>query len=194
MNKQRKHKFGPSGEPNADGTSRNGTSKGNGHPILFGFKHAEDFGPFPDGGGYPLRFLQRAYEVLGVSNPDRVLHLCSGSMRRGVTVDIREDMKPTIVADCRNVPLADESFDWIMADPPYSVEYAKNLYGTDASYPKPGQILKEACRLLRPGGRLGFLHFQVPMSRKPLSLVAVYGITTGAGYNIRAFSVFEKGK
>lgn len=177
-----KHSFGPHSKP----------SKGKGHPIMFGFKEAEHFDPFPDGGGYPKNFLIRAFETLGVTDPDKVLHLCSGSMRSGCTVDIRAEVGPDIIADCRDVPLPDESVDWIMSDPPYSKEYANNLYGTGDSYPLPGQILKESCRLLKPGGRVGILHFQVPMSRKPLRLVGVWGITTGAGYNIRAWSVFEK--
>ena len=171
--------------------SRTG-STGNGHPLLFGFRPSEDFGPFPDGGGYPYRFMHLAYETLGVTDPSQVLHLCSGSVEVGVRVDIRPEVSPDIVADCRNVPLPDASFDWIMSDPPYSEEYAKNLYGTEKHYPKPGQILKEASRLLRPGGRVGLLHFQVPMSRPPLKLVGVWGVTTGAGYAIRAWSVFEK--
>ncbi len=101
-------------------------------------------------------------------------------------------MQPTVIADVRSLPFANESFDWIMADPPYSEEYARNLYGTGTVYPTPGSILSEATRVLRNGGRIGILHFQVPMSRKPLSLVQVYGVTTGAGYAIRAWSVFEK--
>jgi hypothetical protein len=36
------------------------------------------------------------------------------------------------------------------------------------------------------------LHFQVPMFRHPLRLIGVYGITTGLGYAIRAFTVFGK--
>lgn len=179
---QAAHWFGPKGK----------TSKGKGHPIMFGFKPAEDFGDFPDGGGYPKRFLENAYGTLGVTDTDRVLHLCSGSMRTGIRVDIRPEMQPTVVADCRNTPFSDESFDWIMADPPYSEDYAENLYGVGKHYPKPGQILREATRLLRPGGRFGLLHFLVPINRKPMRLVGVWGITTGAGYAIRAWSVFEK--
>lgn len=169
-------------------------SRGRGHPVMFGRGIAEDFGPFPEGGGYPIGFLRLAYETLGVTDPDQVLHLCSGSMRRGVRVDIRPECEPDIVADCRAVPLPDESFDWIMADPPYAEDYARNLYGTEKHYPKPGQILKEAARLLRPGGRVGLLHFIVPMVRRPLRLVEVRGITTGSGYAIRAWSVCEKVK
>lgn len=166
--------------------------QGAGYPVLFGFTPTLDFVPYPDGGGYPIGFLERAYTTLGVTDPSAVLHLCSGSLRIGVTVDIRPEMQPQIVADCRAVPLPDESFDWIMADPPYSEEYAQNLYGTASDYPKPGQILREASRLLRPGGTVGLLHFQVGMSRPPLKLVKVYGVSTGMGYGIRAWSVYRK--
>lgn len=177
-----RHSFGPHGK----------TSKGRGHPLLFGKSEAEYFDPFPDGGGYPKRFLSFAFEKLEVDDPDRVLHLCSGSMRSGVRVDIRPEMNPTVVCDARNTPFDDESFEWVMIDPPYSEEYARNLYGTEDSYPKPGQLMREASRLLRPGGKVGLLHFQVPMIRKPLKMLAVYGITTGMGYNIRSFTVCEK--
>jgi SAM-dependent methyltransferase len=125
-------------------------------------------------------------------NPDQVLHLCSGSVLTGIRVDIRPEKNPDIVADCRNVPLPDESFDWILSDPPYSEEYARNLYGTQDSYPKPGEIVKEAMRLLKPSGLLGLLHFQVPMIRKPAKIVNVYGVTTGSGYAIRAWTLIKK--
>lgn len=152
----------------------------------------QQFEPFPDGGGYPKGFVEWALKEMGCDDPSTVLHLCSGSMVTGVRVDVRPEVNPDIVADCRSVPLPDGSFDYILADPPYSEELAANLYDTKGSYPRPGQILKEACRLLRPGGQVGLLHFQVPMSRKPLKLVRVYGITTGAGFNIRAWSLFRK--
>lgn len=177
-----KHWFGPSTV----------TSKGKGHPLMFSFKEAEQFEDFPDGGGFPKGFLPRAYELLGVEDPNLVLHLCSGSMRVGVTVDIRPEMHPTVCCDARHTPFEDVSFRWILIDPPYSAEYAENLYGTGSSYPSPGELLREACRLLVPGGRVGLLHFQVPMFRHPLRLLGVYGITTGLGYAIRAFSVLIK--
>lgn len=166
--------------------------QGEGHPVLFGFAPALVYEAHPDGGGYPIGFLERAYSTLGVTDPTKVLHLCSGSLRIGVTVDIRPEMKPQIVADCRAVPLPDESFDWIMADPPYAESYAEQLYGTGRDYPKPGQIVKEMARLLRPGGRCGLLHFMVPMNTAGMKMVGVWGVSTGAGYAIRAWTVFEK--
>lgn len=179
------HWFGP----HLTGQQKGGT----GHPIMFGNpKIAEHFEPFPDGGGYPKRFVEWALDEMGCADERSVLHLCSGSMVTGVRVDIRPEKNPDIVADCRNVPLPDESFDFILADPPYSEDYATNLYGTGASYPKPGQIVKEAMRLLRPGGKFGLMHFQVPMIRKPMKILGVYGITTGSGYAIRAWTLMEK--
>lgn len=183
-----KHWFGP----------HSGGTKGQGHPIMFGApRPVQHFEAFPEGGGYPKGFLEWAFAEMqresgSPVDPDRVLHLCSGSVMSGVRVDIRPEKNPTIVADCRNVPLPDASFDFILADPPYSEDYATNLYGTGAHYPKPGQILKEACRLLKPGGYVGLLHFQVPMFRHPLKLVRVYGITTGLGFAIRAWTLFRK--
>ena len=176
------HWFGPKGK----------SSKGKGHPIMYSFKEAEMFDDFPEGGGYPKRFLKLAFETLGVKDPEKVLHLCSGSLKSGITIDIRSEKYPKIVADCRKVPLRNESVAWIMADPPYHESYANNLYGTGSHYPKPGEILKEASKLLIVGGRVGILHFIVPLTRKPLKMIGVWGITTGAGYAIRAWSVFEK--
>jgi SAM-dependent methyltransferase len=183
-----KHAFGASGP----------TSKGSGHPVMFGNPQpVQDFGPFPDGGGYPIGFLPFVYRemarVVGKTvDPATVLHLCSGSMLTGVRVDVRPEMNPDIVADCRKVPLPDESFDFILSDPPYSEEYARDLYGTASNYPRPGQIANEACRLLKPGGVFGLLHFQVPMIHKPLEMVGVFGVTTGAGYAIRAWTLCYK--
>lgn len=177
-----KHWFGP----------HSTKSKGKGHPLLFQFSEAP-FYDFPEGGGYPKGFLERAYMELGVTDAAKVLHLCSGSVRTGITLDIREEKKPIVVANCLSTPFGDETFQWILADPPYSEEYAKNLYGTESVYPSPAALCKEMSRLLKAGGRCGLLHFQVPMFRKPLRLVKVIGITTGLGYNIRAFSILEKG-
>lgn len=176
------HWFGP----NAD------TSKGEGHPVMFGFAPALEFDPFPEGGGYPKGFLTRAYQLVKASDPDTVLHMCSGSVQRGIRLDVRAEKRPTVIADARHAPFKDGSFSAILIDPPYSEDYATNLYGTGAVYPAPGALMAEACRLLKPGGRVGMLHFQVPMIRKPLRMVRVFGITTGSGYAIRAFTVCEK--
>lgn len=171
---------------------RDKNAKGRGHPVMFGMPEAEFFGAFPDGGGYPIGFLKRAFTILGVTDPAQVLHVCSGSMRIGVRVDIRPEMEPTVVADARALPFPEASFEWVMADPPYSREYAANLYGTGDVYPDPHQLAQECLRVLKPGGRMGFMHHIVPKFKRPGRLLNVYTITQGPGYNVRAWSVFTR--
>jgi len=168
-------------------------SKGEGHPVMFGDpKPTVHFDPFPDGGGYPFRFLEWAFAMMGVDSPEDVLHVCSGSVRTGTTVDIRPSCRPKVVGDARALPFRDGSFRHVLADPPYTPEYAENLYGTRNVYPLPGQIVKEASRVLAPGGHLGLLHFQVPMIPGGMRLLGVWGITQGSGYRIRAWSLLER--
>jgi len=166
------------------------SSKGEGHPILISFRGLDLYAPFRDGGGYPKGFLELAYREMGVEDPDKVLHVCSGSLATGITVDIRLATKPLVVADGQKLPFQSNSFRWILIDPPYTKEYAKNLYGTE--YPKPGRLLGEAARVLQENGKVGLLHFLIPMFHQPLKMLGVYGITCGLGQNIRAFSVFQK--
>lgn len=175
------HSFGPYGP----------TSKSVGHPVLFGFSPSLPFDSFPNGGGYPHGFLPRAYKIMGVTNPSEVLHVCSGSMRLGITVDIRPETRPTVVADGQRLPFRDGVFRWVMIDPPYTRQYARNLYNT--RYPVPKRLVYEAARVTAPGGTVGFLHFMVPMIPKRLLLiVGVWGITQGSGYQIRAFTVMKR--
>jgi len=144
-------------------------------------------------GQLPKGFLSWVYGELRLRGSSDVLHVCSGALgpnTRGIRVDIRAAMRPDVVADGRALPFADESFDAVLIDPPYSVEYAENLYGTD--YPRPSALLREASRVLRPSRRVAMLHFLVPMPEPGLRIVGVHGITTGVGYRIRALTVFEK--
>lgn len=166
-------------------------NSGNGHPLFWPVATVS-MDPFPDGGGYGVGFLPFAYKVVGIGDPHAVLHVCSGSVRIGTTVDIRSSVKPRVIADARALPFQDNTFQWVMADPPYSPEYAETLYGTGSVYPSPGVLLRELARVTRGGGRIGFLHFQVPVSPPSIKLLRVIGLMFGAGYNIRAFSVWEK--
>ena len=81
-------------------------------------------------GGYPAGYLKRIRALF----PDkhRVLHVFSGKVDLaalpGDTVDINPDLHPTYMDDAQTlakVPL--QSYDLILADPPYSVEDARAL-------------------------------------------------------------------
>lgn len=167
-------------------------SKGKGHPIMFGMPEAEMYSDFPDGGGYPKGFLTRAMGIMGVTDPALVLHVCSGSVKVGCTVDIRPTTKPSVVANGLALPFKDCSFEYILADPPYTQDHAENLYGTGGVYPSPHSLAEECIRVLAIGGKMGFMHHMVPKVKRPGRLIKVYTITQGMGYNVRAWSVFTK--
>ncbi len=119
-----------------------------GHAMMFGAAPVVDFGDFEEGGGFPVGFLPFAYRTLGVTDPVRVLHICSGSVRGPFTVDRRTSVRPAVVADAR---------------------------------------------ALKPGGRLGLLHYMIPpYSSGDVHLVGIWGISVGPGSTIRAWTVLEK--
>lgn len=97
-------------------------------------------------GSYPSGFLQRARDMLAVTSHDQVLHVCSGRVwdyrcgpsckgysdthRHGlgpldVTMDLDEELKPTIVGDAGKLAHYQRAFSEhpqiqaVLADPPY---------------------------------------------------------------------------
>lgn len=146
------------------------------------------FGRFPKGW---LRHILKL-RLLGEVRRDDVLHICSGTLSESErwTVDIRAAARPRVQADGRSLPFRDGSFRAILLDPPYSDEYAKNLYGLEN--PRPSWLLREAARVVAPGGRIGILHVAVPFAPPGCRLVNVYGITTGVGFRIRALTLYVK--
>lgn len=150
--------------------------------------------PTPVYGAFPVRFLPWAVKLLR-ARPSEVLHVCSGALTAddvlgGVRVDIRPEARPDVVADGRALPFADGSFRAALIDPPYSVEYARDLYGTE--YPRPSHLLREAARVVAPCGRIGMLHFLVPSPPPGCRIVDVRGVTQGCGYRIRALTIYER--
>jgi hypothetical protein len=160
-------------------------------PALWSERETFD-APAPVFGAYPKGFAARAAEWLRCPRGE-VLHVCSGMLEPsdgGIRVDLRRAAAPTVQADGRALPFRSGIFRGVLIDPPYSVEYAADLYGTD--YPRPSHLLREASRVVRPCGRVGILHFFVPFPPPGCRLVEVHGVTTGCGYRIRALTIFER--
>lgn len=159
--------------------------------AAWGARIAQDFARPPVWGQYPKGFVPWAARCMRVRE-DEILHVCAGNLSgraRGLTVDIRPSLRPDVVADGRALPFANDTFAAVMIDPPYSEHYARTLYNTD--YPRPSHLLREAARVCRPGGAIGFLHWLVPFAPPGASPENVWGVVAGGGYQIRAFSVFR---
>jgi hypothetical protein len=142
-------------------------------------------------GMYPASFIPRILPWLKCDRSE-ILHVCSGGLPpgEGIRVDIREAAKPDILADGRKLPLADGSQAAVLLDPPYTEHYAKDLYGTD--YPRPAHLLAEASRVVRPNGRIGFVHYIVPNAPEACRFIKTFGFSMGFGYPMRAVTIFER--
>lgn len=128
------------------------------------------------------------------------LWLFSGSYKdpEGTTVDIKPELEADIAANCEELPLPTEAYDFVMLDPPYSEEEAGRLY--DTPWYNIFKVMEEAARVCRPGGLVVLLHRLIPfhapqegLHKKQLELEAIVGIYTIAGYtNMRALTIWRK--
>jgi hypothetical protein len=147
--------------------------------------------PMPVFGQYPVGMIEKLLPWLKCRRHE-ILHVCSGALSKGdgIRVDLRPDARPDVVADGRALPFADASFAAVLCDPPYTEQYAKNLYGVE--YPRPAHLLAEAARVVRPGGIIGFVHYLVPMPPPRCRFVRAFGLSAGFGFPMRAITLFAR--
>lgn len=142
-------------------------------------------------GMYPKSFIPKILPWLRCDRR-RLVHVCSGGLPpgEGIRVDVRPEACPDIVADGRSLPFEDGSVDALLIDPPYTEHYARDLYGV--AYPRPAHLLREAARVVRPQGRIGFVHYITPNPPPGCRVVKVFGLSTGFGFPMRAVTIFER--
>lgn len=113
-------------------------------------------------GTVPLAGTSHVYTVAKVLWPEAVeefiqtllipqsLHVCCGKSKLGdVRLDFDPDNNPDILADASKLPLADESFDSVLCDPPYNGKFQWNH-----------DLLSELSRVARK--RIIFQHWFMP--------------------------------
>lgn len=151
-------------------------------------------GPYT--GIWPIGLIKRLKRKIGWS--DKVLEVCSGTSKEGITIDLNLNMKPDICADAHHLPFRDGVFDRVLFDPPYNDDYVQH-YSDIAkpqvrSYPsfKLYKALEECTRVCSFGGCVILLHWLI--AKKPLYTVRslTVGITTGPNKRIRCLQVFKK--
>lgn len=82
----------------------------------------------------------------------------------------------------------------LIADPPYTEADAEHYALGRESFPSANRILKNMLAAVRPGGRVGMLHYILPQPpRDDTRFVACVGVIVGYNNRMRCFSVFERG-
>lgn len=142
---------------------------------------------------YPSRFWYYFKDQYPIDNR-KILHMFSGSMDWGDTTDIRADTGATFVAPYNDLPIEDNTYDLVIADPPYNKGFASEWITHDKDLPKPKHILIEAARVTKPGGIIAILHIIVIPAYKiaGVTRTALHGILAGPNNAIRVLNVFRK--
>lgn len=151
-------------------------------------------------GAYLGGFPERARALLGASIDEPVLHVCGGCARlypyaggfgqRDKTLDLDPALRPDYLSDARAA--YPKGFKAILADPPYSEDDASNYAVGRERYPPPALIVRNAIAALKPGQRVGLIHYQLPQPPANARFVAAIGVLCGFNNRIRVYSVFEK--
>ena len=145
-------------------------------------------------GSYPHGYLKRVKALF----PDKgtALHLFSGCVDTkawpGDTLDINPNLGPTYVCDAqqdiREVPM--QSYDIVLADPPYSVEDAERYL---TSMVKRNKVMKQLGAQCNPGTHVVWLDQVLPMFRKAeWDIVGVIGMVKSTNHRFRVVTIFER--
>ena len=145
-------------------------------------------------GSYPHGYLRRVRALFPEKKSP--LHLFAGEVDLktwpGDTLDLNPDVRPTYVCDAQQdlsgIPL--ESYDIVLADPPYSVEDAERYQTTMIKRNKVMRRLAERCKA---GTHVVWLDQVLPMYRKSeWAIVGVIGMVKSTNHRFRVVTLFER--
>lgn len=170
-------------------------------------------------GAYPNGFLERALPMVGASEHDRVLHLCGGRAKdypngrlvvNAVTVDSDPATDPNYLVDLSDhgghsflaayfpralaaVPRESGGWHAVLIDPPYTTDDHAKYGAGGCAMPTANRLLRIGLDLVKPGGRVGVLHYVWPQPpRDGARSIACIGVIAGFNNRMRCFSVFER--
>jgi hypothetical protein len=124
-------------------------------------------------GAFPKGFLKWIKEMGWWG--DKRAYLCAGTPEDddSIRVDVRPEVNPTHLEDATSTSIPSESVDWVIIDPPYTKDLAKEYYNTEKHYHGINLFTKEAERICKPGGLILTLSYEIPKRVKNCDFVAV---------------------
>ena len=156
--------------------------------------------PKPDKykGGMPLYceewLLDLAKDILKKENP-KILNLFCGMNKQGVRVDINSKVRPDFLCDAHEIAeiFNKGEFDIVLADPPYSNEESKKLYGTGKINYK--SWVGQGDYVLKKGGLLIVYHKYVMPNPNPKKYEVVKRVFIGnRTYHLPRVAIYFKKK
>ncbi|HUV46160.1 MAG TPA: hypothetical protein VMW45_03725 [Dehalococcoidia bacterium] len=115
-------------------------------------------------GSFPLHFESKLFQLYPVFPYSRILQPFGGMALYGKRCDINPDTDPDYCCDAHNLPFPNNSeFDFVLLDPPYSDDYAAQLYRTGKLHKK--KYVSEAVRVCKPGGYIA--HYDIVLNPRP---------------------------
>lgn len=151
-------------------------------------------------GGMPLHcekwLFDLSRDILGKENI-KILNLFSGTCKKGLRVDLNDEVNPDYIYDAHKVSdlFEKDSFDVILADPPYSNEECEELYGKDYPKLRYNEWTDECDKILKPGGLLIVYHKYIMPNPNPEKYKVVKRIFIGSRtYHLPRVAIyFRKG-
>ena len=148
-------------------------------------------------GAYPAGFLKRFksafQDFLPKDNMD-ILHVCAGRLpsEEGTRLDSSEKYNPDILSNAEDMSqINDETFSWVIADPPYNEEASQKYYGVPLLN-KP-KMIREMARVCKTKGFIALLDQYSPNSfTRCLKRIALIGVTSVPNTDMRIFTVWQK--
>ena len=144
-------------------------------------------------GEYPPSYLERVKSLF--PHVKEVLHLFSGSVDEGgVCFDVNPELEPDICGDAERLTdyFLENSFDLVLADPPYSKKDAEE-YGT--KYPNKAKVMRELHSVVSPGGVLVWLDTRRPIYRRDMwDFVGLIALDCGTNRLLRGVFLFTPKK
>ena len=141
-------------------------------------------------GAYPARYLNRIMSMF--PNTKKIMHLFSGSVPKGNYIRFDLVQEADVEGDAHSLSkyFEPESFDLILADPPYTDQDAER-YGTPMV--NRNIVVKECYKVLKPTGHLVWLDCVLPMySKEQFSLIGTIGLVRSTNHRFRVVSIFRK--
>lgn len=142
---------------------------------------------------FPSRFIYNLKNEYDIKDK-KILQMFSGSSDLGDTTDIRKESKTNIAAKYDQLPIKDNVYDIVLADPPYTIGFSQEWISSMKDVPRPKRILKEASRIVKKSGLIMILHIIVIPAYKEFEVerVALHPILCGPNNSIRVLNVFKK--